>query len=416
MKILLILLLFSTSAYSEEFIGILTELIIDYENSSETKYYLDNKYEVQFIPELNIYINHKVLITGERINNIIHIEEIEVIPPPSSIMDFLFNSANTTDFPFMGTENLLILRGNFVDSKLQNCTEAKLNNVYFNPDKRSVHTIYNEASQGLLNITGEIVPEVFEMPYYSTDPCQNGFWSEFLDEKAIAAGYDLSLYTRRIYTLPNQCGSAKGLAGIGGDQNWIFDCGTTSVAAHELGHNFRMHHATSRSDRGTISEYGDTSDVMSGPGIQKKLNAYHQEALGWVLNNPVITNSGIYTIYGLATNLSKPQILKVFVSGNQATVAEYYYLSYRIPIGLDAVLNAKYLTGINIHKSFDRINSSYKPEMQDKPVLYKVLIDNEEYTDPSNIFTAKQISHTAESVTVKITIMGINPNPPSNIK
>jgi hypothetical protein len=394
MKIIaiLLLLLFSSITYAEEFTGIITKIIVDYEDSSETKYYLNNL-ELVFKKEINIIPNSNVLVSGIRKGNTIQVKDL-------SVVGLSFQYLNLV--PFVGPARVLIMRANFTDKKV-GCTS--LNDRILNPNTDSVHKIYSEASDGLLNVTGDIIPDTFELPFPAVWDNNIFSWRGILDAQATAAGYDISSYNYFLYVVPPVQGGINGFSMS--NDNYIFNCGTTTIA-HELGHSFGMSHASKLRTNGSIEEYGDYSDIMSNITTVRKLNAPHQEFFRWVDNNPIISSSGIYTIYGLAANLGNPQILKIHVSNES-----FYYLSFRSPIGLDnSNVLESFTLGVNIHK-YDAKDHAYA-----LTVLYTTLVDGEVYTDPDNIFTARQISHNADSVTVEITLANTtnNPKAPTNIK
>jgi M6 family metalloprotease-like protein len=85
------------------------------------------------------------------------------------------------------------------------------------------------------------------------------------------------------------------------------------VAAHELGHGFGVHHASSRlcngatfDDACTVSEYGDMYSIM-GTGNMGHMNSQHKSALGWLTGEyqvQEVTASGTYTVYPIETPIT----------------------------------------------------------------------------------------------------------------
>ena len=113
-------------------------------------------------------------------------------------------------------------------------------------------------------------------------------------------------------------------------------CSNYLVLAHELGHNFGMHHSTvDYENDGTIdSEYGDSTCPMGSAFDYAMFNAAHQYDLGWFDNYPssvtTVTQSGVYNIAPLEAdpgNISLPQLMRFAVDG------EDYYFSYRYNLG-----------------------------------------------------------------------------------
>ncbi len=84
-----------------------------------------------------------------------------------------------------------------------------------------------------------------------------------------------------------------------------------------------------------------------------------------------------------------PPTLKIF----KPDTNEYYYLSYRAPIGFDANPDTSYFHGrTSIHR-WDGTRDTY---------LLSLLADGERFVDPVNEITVTQMSHAADRTTVQV--------------
>jgi hypothetical protein len=293
-----------------------------------------------------------------------------------------------------GEQNTIVLVVNFLNASVS-CPVDEIQELMFtDPFDSSIDDFYQETSLGNIRFGGDVVGP-YTIDYSSTEPCEYSAWATAAESSAQAEGVDISAYDRKVYVFPrdNSCGWA-GLATIGGNPSraWIFRCDGEDVFAHELGHNLGMHHAST-----PTREYGDTSDIMgySGYGL-RQLNAPHQEQMGWRAAEKIfaVTESGLYEIAPLEFNADQtiiPQMLKIA----KLDTSEYYYLSYRKPIGFDNNLPASYRDRLNIH--------AYKGDgSAGKTFFLDALADSESFVDTINGISITQESHTNELVTVQI--------------
>lgn len=291
-----------------------------------------------------------------------------------------------------GEQKVLVLGANFTDAPLA-CTRDSINNLMFtDPNGNSVNALYRDMSQNQVWLTGSAAGP-FNLGVASTSTCSPDAWASTLESAARASGIDVSAYARRVYVFPrNSCGYA-GMGTVGGSpsRSWIMRCDVPSVYAHEFGHNLGMHHAAT-----PTSEYGDTSDIMGiSTSVMYETNAPHQEQLGWVPSYLIksVTGSGTFDIapLGAAAGASPaPQVLKIA----KPDTGEFYYLSYRQPLGFDRNLAAHYMNGVSVHR--------YKGDgSSTRTYLMQTLSDGTSFTDGVNKITVTQVAHGAGYATVQ---------------
>ncbi|MBM3225882.1 MAG: hypothetical protein FJZ47_19090, partial [Candidatus Tectomicrobia bacterium] len=292
-----------------------------------------------------------------------------------------------------GPQKTLVLVANFRDAQVA-CTNQTIRDIMFtDAQNRSIDDLYRETSYGQVSLEGQVLGP-YTIDYASTSPCNYYAWSMAAEAAARARGVDLSQYSRRVYVLPedNSCGYI-GLGTIGGkpSMSWIFNCDMPDVYGHELGHNLSAHHASTPSN-----EYGDTSDIMGYGGIGlRHFNAPHKDAFGWLDAEQSVTvkQSGIYSIAPLELqpeDITAPQVLKIA----KPDTSEFYYFSYRRPLGFDSKLSPAYLDRVNVHR--------YGGSGSSQTYFLQALVDGGTFTDATNGITVTQLRHDAQTATVQI--------------
>jgi hypothetical protein len=259
---------------------------------------------------------------------------------------------------------------------------------------------------------------------------------------AVAAGWQLSSYTRYVYAFPqnNACGFA-GSSYVGGNpsQSWINGNNLDiHVLDHELGHAFGLWHAHSLDcgtsaticSNGTVVEYGDLLDTMGTPQTASAdYNAFQKERLGWLNSGSsptitTVTSSGIYTIAPYEQG-SGPNALKILKSTDSTTGAKtWYYIEARQAVGFDAFLsNPAYYSqnetaGVLFHiGADDDANSSQLIDMTPATSTTSgwwdpSLVEGQSFTDSTAGVTFTPTSVSSTGATVQITING-SPTSPS---
>jgi chitodextrinase len=243
-----------------------------------------------------------------------------------------------------GAKKVAVILFNFSDNTSQPYTAATAAGVAFtNPN--SVAAYYAENSWGKLTLSGDVYGW-YTIPDTSTS-CNFNTWASSANQKAAAAGVNLGAYNYVVYAFPStgSCGWT-GLAYLPGSQSWLNGAGGMSlrVMAHELGHNFNSHHASSLSctDGGvrvslsansancTASEYGDPFSVMGSASGYQHSN-FSRGNFGWLqaANTLTVTTSGTYTLAPIeGYNPSAVQTLRV-----KRTASTYMTLEFRQPYG-----------------------------------------------------------------------------------
>jgi len=295
-----------------------------------------------------------------------------------------------------GVQNTIVIIANFTNATVTS-TPSQIQNIMFSdPTGHSIDALFRETSFGNVGFSGQVAGP-FVINYSTASACDYASWANAADAAATAAGVNLSSYPRRLYVMPSTemsvCG-ADGAGQVGGSpsRSWVFNYAVNDVYAHELGHNLNMAHASS-----PTNEYGDASDDMSVSGYNlRHFNAPHMEQMGWMPpgNIATVTQSGTYTVAALELSPSQapaPQILKVL----KADTGDYYYFSYRQPLGFDSGLLAGYFNRVHVHKYAGNYSSynTYRLALLD---------DASVFSDATNAITVTQMSHASDRATVKI--------------
>jgi chitodextrinase len=219
-------------------------------------------------------------------------------------------TTTTTTTTSTGPHRVAIVLFNFSNNTAQPYTPAAVaGNAFTNSN--SVAAYYSTNSWGQLTLTGDV------FGWYTiadtNSSCDYTTWQNSANSAAAAAGVDLSKYDNVVYSFPSSsaCGWS-GLAYAPGKYSWLNGSALSlRTMAHELGHNFGTHHASSYSctDSGvrvslsanasncTASEYGDPFSIMGQASSRNHTNV----SLGnfkWLptANTLDVTSSGTYTL------------------------------------------------------------------------------------------------------------------------
>lgn len=321
----------------------------------------------------------------------------------------------------IGEQRTLVLLVNFQDNAAQKpWTTSQLNSTVFG----SVSNYFAENSSGLTTLAGD-TRGWYTLPLSSTT-CNNRDIAAAAKSAATSAGVDVASYDRFLYVFPytTAC-SWSGTALVGGKEAWINGAVTMDVIAHEMGHNFGLHHAHSLSCSGSTTgdncqhlEYGDGVDVM-GWSYSSHFSAFAKEYLGWLNQTGTgqiqqVTGSGTYVIQPYAANGTGVKALKIQKGFDQWGHPEWYYVEYRQPVGFDAGMTsadpANVMNGVVVRTGIpqESSNTGYlldmTPETYDLYTRDPALPFGRSYTDSAAGFTISAVSGDANGATVTISM------------
>ncbi len=273
--------------------------------------------------------------------------------------------ANTT-----GEQKTLVVLVNFQNNpSSQPYTVDAVRNLIFG----NVSNFFFESSYQRMWLAGDVYGW-FTIPMNST-VCDTLGMAQYANAAAVAAGADLSAYSRYVYVFPNNACSWPGITLKSSDslpRVYLNGSFNFKDAAHELGHSFGLYHsssldcgAASIGSNCTVSEYGDKFDEMGGGTYH--FNAYQKERLGWLSSGTAtptivtVVESGTYFIEPLETlSAGGAKALKVLKSVDPVTGDKtWYYVEFRQPVGFDSALasNGNVVNGLLVHQATQFSNS-----------------------------------------------------------
>ena len=241
-----------------------------------------------------------------------------------------------------GEKRLAILLIKFDAAAPEPYTVAQAQGVIFS-NNNSVANYFAEESYGLMTVTGDV------FGYYTisinTATCDYTDIGNKARAAATAAGVNLANYSQiqYVHTYLSSCGWS-GLAYVPGRDSWLNQALNLRVSAHELSHNYGVHHAAtwscteggvrvaiaSNTANCAMSEYGDPFSVM-GSASTRHTHSQQLASMGWITGNGLqtITSAGTYTI-GAAANAGATSPRGVRISRGNGT---WFYMELRQPFG-----------------------------------------------------------------------------------
>jgi len=304
-------------------------------------------------------------------------------------------------------------------------TAADLTEYLFNAE-RSVDGVYDANSLGHIRFSGRVVG-----PYYKNTrgaDCSsegNGLWDWVASMKAqiMADGIDISQYKHLLFIMPpNSTCIGTGYAYFNNPHAFVkpqASWGPEKVKyyiAHELGHNLAMSHAgyDPNNDGIADSEYGDQSDVQGNPQYQMSdWNAPYTDYMGFLSDYPhkiVTADAGYFQVEALEVHPGEtgmPQIIKFPKLDRVAN--EWYYISFRQPVGYSNTLQNQYTTGISIHTFVD--NGSIQ-----RTRIIDLLQPGEVFYDHTNKIVITATSQSLDGMSMGFTFEPIAEVPPVTLE
>ena len=241
-----------------------------------------------------------------------------------------------------GEKKLAVLLVKFAEGAAEPYTVAQAQGVTFT-NANSVANYFAEESYGLMSTTGDVFG--YFTISINTATCDYTDIGNKARAAATAAGVNLSGYTQiqYVHTYLASCGWS-GLAYVPGRDSWLNQALNLRVSAHELSHNYGVHHASTMtcSEGGvrvtlsangsncSSSEYGDPFSVM-GSASTRHTHNQQLASMGWISGSGLqtITSAGTYTI-GAAENVNATSPRGVRIARGNGT---WFYLELRQPFG-----------------------------------------------------------------------------------
>lgn len=212
-----------------------------------------------------------------------------------------------------GLKTVLLIRVDFsdrpgepLDANNQPLTQIRAQNLITNEvSPFYVSSSYNKTSQ---QVTVTPVVRLPQPLTYYEQGTNYGIMLTDARNAARAVGFETNNFDLDIVAFSySQNMNWAGRGFLGGKGTWLNGYFDLRVTAHELGHNYGLHHANLwRTTDGTVIgagndvEYGDSFDMMGFGGDSRfHFNVRYKRSLDWITdaNIQTVTSDGIYRIY-----------------------------------------------------------------------------------------------------------------------
>lgn len=325
-----------------------------------------------------------------------------------------------------GDYKTAVLLGRFEDSSPEPMSKSVIMKDIFIGDD-SLNIMFRTMSMNQLSLVGseQDIYGWFTIPMKKADLHKNcsryGEVGGLIATAAQEAGVDLSRYGRVIQFADAIDCDGPTTHGGPSDTDPTFFGNVYPSYVHEYAHRIGSglgHAVIYRCGSKQIDVYlscqpeGDYSDIFDFMGRGANLNAGYKDAAGYLPSDRIqtITTNGIYIVYTTTSNLEMPatgaMALKIPVPAG--TIAQSspgaYYLEYRTVVGSDGIPEGM-SRGISIHAGIaGGSEGAYFLDMtpETSSVNDAALGDGMAFIDTVNNIRATQISHTANSVTIKV--------------
>lgn len=293
-----------------------------------------------------------VLVTGHvRANLVTPIEPLDVITTSATI-----DAANAIT---TSVKKVVVILVNFSNNTSQPWEPAAIENLVLDANldnPNSVRAYYAESSENSVSVEGAVLGW-YTIAASNSTGCGNSLWASqavsAASADALAAGYDLaSPSVTKVYAFPTTASCLWSGAGeLPGDETWINGNGgmTLRTVAHELAHNWGVHHATTisctdatggrvsitarQSDDCATSEYGDPFTIM-GSSATRTHSAWHRAQLGFPVSstivNPSATMDERYTLTALEPAIDSTSVRLLRITRPTSPIS-YLDLELRAP-------------------------------------------------------------------------------------
>ncbi len=366
-------------------------------------------------PPEGLRTGDRIVVHGRPRREAFDVEEVEPfvdeIEPPSPTRTPLAREALSAWT--VGAKRVLVILLNFTnDTSFTTTTATNVQSLFFGAGS-SVARLYNEASYGLVSMTGDVALVTATVAKPTT--CDTGTIQSQGNTRAAAAGYNLASYNFVLWAFPSigACGWS-GLGYVGGSGAWINGAPSGSwgllVAAHELGHNFGVLHAHSY-DCGALTiapsgctrgEYGDRFDVM-GNSRAGHFNAQFKQTFGWLPAGSVRVHGGGSATYTIGA-LEAPGQTTYAVRIPTTMSARTYWIEWRSRAGFDAGEPVAVANGGLVRFAPSAVGGTDLLDMTPATTTFDdAEIDvGATFIDPALALTITTLSKTATSLTVQV--------------